>query len=161
MDGKLIGEFARRVLDGEKTADLFGVDDHFISEVIDKAYKFYSSKSYEQAEVLLRGATALDETQAYPHLLLGEVLLQQSKFVGAVEELERARDIDGDSAETLAKLGEAQMRAGQRQTGRANLKAAMAELDEQSPHYKRAAALLEAAIGASSEGEHATSEEPA
>lgn len=140
---EMIGEFARRVMNGEKTADVFGVDDDFINAVVNRAYKFYVNKSFEQAEVLLKGATALDETQAYAHLLLGDILLQRAQFAEAVEALEKARDLDEASAETLAKLGEAQVRAGHREAAVATLEAAMDLLEDGSPHQKRSRALLE------------------
>jgi lipopolysaccharide biosynthesis regulator YciM len=142
---EMIGEFARRVMNGEKTTDVFGVDDGFVHAVVNRAYKLYVSKSFEQAEVLLKGATALDETQAYAHLLLGDILLQRAQFVEAVEELEKARQIDGKSAEILAKLGEAKVRAGQRAEAVATLERAMDVLDGESPHRKRTEALLHVA----------------
>jgi tetratricopeptide (TPR) repeat protein len=140
---EMIGEFARRVMAGDKTTDVFGVDDNFVNEVVNRAYKFYVSKSFEQAEVLLRGATALDETQAYAHLLLGDILLQRAQFSEAVEVLEKARELDETSAEILAKLGEAQVRAGQREVASKTLEAAMEMLEENSPHRKRSEALLQ------------------
>jgi predicted Zn-dependent protease len=136
-----IGEFARRVMAGEKTADLFGVDESFVNGVVHRAYKLYVNKSLEQAEVLLRGATALDETQAYAHLLLGDILLQRARFSDAVEVLEKARELDEESAEILAKLGEAQVRAGKRKAAVATLEAAMDALAADSPHRKRSEAL--------------------
>lgn len=153
-----IGEFARRVREGDSTADLFGVDDDFINAVVSRAYNCYAAKSFEQAEVLLRGATALDDDQSFAHLLLGDILLQGAQFSEAVEELEKARKLDGESAHILAKLGEAQVRTGRREDAVTTLQAALAVLDAESPHRKRTEALLHVA---SRNDESAEAGEPA
>src|SRR5690554_3244788 len=55
-----IREFARRVVNGESTADLFGLGDEFIDDVVGRAYQFYGAKSFDNAETLLKGVIALD-----------------------------------------------------------------------------------------------------
>ncbi len=138
-------EFTRRVMEGEKTADLFGVDDDFITVVVNKAYQFYANNGLDEAEVLLRGAAVLDQSLAFPHLLLGDILLRQAQYADAVDELSKACELDSDNAEALAKLGEAQVRATQYEAAVHTLKAAAEALPEESPHRKRAQALLEVA----------------
>ncbi|QDG54280.1 tetratricopeptide repeat protein [Persicimonas caeni] len=138
----LIGEFASRVLEGKSAADLFGVDEDFVFDVVDRAYNLYLNKSYEKAEVLLRGATALDETQSYPFLLLGDVLLQRGYFADAAEVLSKAEALESESAEVAAKLGEAQVQAGQEEAAMVTLRRAMELLDDDSVHRPRTEALL-------------------
>ena len=149
---ELLGEFAKRVAEGERTAELFGIDDGFIYAALQKAYQFYSDRRYDKAAALLRGVTALDCKQAYGHLLLGDVLLQQAEFEEAAVSLERARDHEADNPQTLAKLGEAYVRLDRREEAVEALKMALEVSDEESPHHKRASALLEIAqAGTSSE----------
>ncbi len=143
---EMIGEFTRRVIDGESTTDLFGVNEDFVNDVVNRAYQLYSNKNFDKAEVLIKGATVLDQTRAYPHLLLGDILLQRSQFADAVETLEKARHLDEQSPEILAKLGEAQVRLGEYQAAVATLEAALELLNEGSAHKKRTAALLKLAI---------------
>jgi Flp pilus assembly protein TadD len=152
---KTMGEFARRVVNGERTADLFGIGDNFINDVLNRAYRFYTSKSFDRAEVLLRGAIALDETRAYPHLLLGDIMLQQSQFAEALAVLERAAELEPKDGEILAKLGEARLRVGRIDEAVESLAHAMDGLAHDSRHYKRAGVLLEVARRSSRESEAA------
>lgn len=142
---KTLVEFARRVMDGEKTADVFGLDDRFVDEVIQKAYNFYMDRKFEQAEVLARGATALDTTRAYPHKLLGDILLQRAAFEEAAEELEKALKSEPDHPMSLAKLGEAYLRLGRPDKATELLNQAKEEFEEAHPHLKRIEALLSTA----------------
>lgn len=138
-----VGEFARRIVNGERTADIFGVDDGFIQSVIHQAYRFYVAQAFDKAEVLLRGAIVLDETQAYPHLLLGDIMLQGGQYPEAREEFERANNLNPEDGEVLAKLGEASLRVGQGEEAQRLLASAMELLPEDSRHHKRARVLLE------------------
>lgn len=134
-------EFARRVVNGEPTADLFGLGDSFINDVVGRAYKLYGAKNYDNAEVLLKGAIALDETRAYPHLLLGDILLHKSEYEEAMQQFERAHELNPEDGETMAKLGEANLRVGQVEAANRHLDAAMNMLPAESRHYRRARVL--------------------
>lgn len=136
-----IREFARRMTSGEPTADLFGVDDAFIDDVVGRAYQFYGAKSFDSAETLLKGVIALDDSRAYPHLLLGDILLQKSQFDGATQQFERAQALNPDDGETLAKLGESMLRGGHADEANRILLAAMEVLPDGSRHHKRSAVL--------------------
>jgi|GEM_PF-5647632 len=136
-----IREFARRVVNGESTADLFGLGDEFIDDVVGRAYQFYGAKSFDNAETLLKGVIALDDTRAYPHLLLGDILLQKSQYDGAIQQFERALALDPDDGETLAKLGESKLRSGHAEEANRILLAAMAVLPDGSRHHKRSRVL--------------------
>ena len=142
-----LAEFARRVRDGERTVDLFGLDDGFVDNVLHKAHQLYLDRCYDQAEVLVRGASALDETRAYPHLLLGDILLHRGRMAEAVEHLERAHQINPEEAATVSKLGEAYLRQGRRKDAQQMLQRAVDEFEEGSPHRRRASSLLEVASG--------------
>lgn len=149
---EMLGEFAKRVADGERTAELFGVDDGFLHAALQKAYQFYSDKRFDKAAALLRGVTALDCKNAYAHLLLGDVLLQQSEFDEAATMLERARELDPDNPQALAKLGESYVRLDRCEEAVIVLERALEALDEASSHHKRATVLLQVARpGTSSE----------
>lgn len=134
-------EFARRVVGGERTADLFGIGDGFLDNVVGRAYQFYGAKSFDNAATLLKGVIALDDTRAYPHLLLGDILLQKSDYDEAMRQFERAQELNPDDGETLAKLGEAKLRAGQTDEANRFLLAAMEVLPNGSRHHKRSSVL--------------------
>lgn len=134
-------EFARRVVEGECKADLFGLGDGFIDNVVSRAYRFYRAKSFDNAETLLRGVIALDDTLAYPHLLLGDILLQRSAYDEALAQFERAQALNPDDGETLAKFGEAKLRAGEAEEANRYLLAAMDVLPSGSRHHKRSSVL--------------------
>lgn len=138
---KKMREFARRVVNGERTAELFGLGDGFIDDVVGRAYQFYGAKSFDNAETLLKGVIALDDTRAYPHLLLGDILLQKSQYDGAIQQFERAQALNPGDGETLAKLGESKLRSGQVEEASRILSAAMEVLPDGSRHHKRSRVL--------------------
>lgn len=133
--------FAQRVLNGERTADLFGIGDGFIDDAVAQAYQFYGVKSFDKAETLLRGVLALDATRAYPHLLLGDILLQKSDYGAAMKQFERAHELNPEDGEILAKLGEAKLRAGHADEANRFLLAAIDVLPSGSQHHKRSSVL--------------------
>lgn len=137
------GQFARLILRGERVAEVVGVGDHFINDVLIRAYQLYCLGDLARAETLVQGAIALDETQAYPHLLLGDIFLQNKDYERAAEEFERARSLDPKNGEVLAKLGEARLRLGISAEAKQALVDALRLLPQKSRHHKRSHILLE------------------
>ena len=137
-----VGEFARRVIELEPTADLFGIDEDLISLISHKAYQFYATKKFDEAEVLLRGLTSLDPNEPYTFLLLGDILLERKKFDEAGAMLAHAHKLDPENPYALLKLGEALVRVGRHAEAFSILEQAVELLDDETPHHGRASALL-------------------
>jgi TolB-like protein/Flp pilus assembly protein TadD len=65
----------------------------------------YLARRYAQAEIVLTGALQTSSEHFLPHLRLGLVRVQQSRYDDAVSELKIAIKLAGHSTETLAALG--------------------------------------------------------
>lgn len=146
FDQKLT-EFARRVANGEKTADVFDLDDGFIDGVLHRAHQFYAAGQYDEAAVLLRGAAVLDSGRMYPRLLLGDILLRDNAFEEAVEHLAKAHEINPDNPVVMCKLGEVCLRLGREERAMELLSRAVEALEADTPHHRRASTMLSVCQG--------------
>lgn len=141
-----MGELAGRVQDNAKVTDLFGVDDSFVDNVINKAYSLYKAGQFEQAQVLLDGACSLDPTRSYARLLCGDVYMRTGKLQKAREQFEKAFELDQEDLMVRAKLGEVLLRTGERERAAQLLQHVADEAEQEAPHAKRAQALLDSAM---------------
>lgn len=135
-------DFARRAVDGDSVAELFGVDDDFVDFVLAKAYQLYSRRNFNKAEALVRGAVSLDPTRADVHVLLGDILLQTGRARESAIHLKKALEIDGEEAFVVGKLGEALMRLGDPSAASAVLSRSLELMDAGHSHYRRLETLL-------------------
>lgn len=73
-------DFAELITDlynGDTTLqEVVGIDEETVAFAQQQAYKLYANGRYEKAEPLARGVVALDNTQFYPNMLLGDILFQ-------------------------------------------------------------------------------------
>jgi tetratricopeptide (TPR) repeat protein len=65
-----------------------------------------------QIEALLKTSLALDPKSAEAHLQLGNLYSDQNKYVEAIPEYEKARELDPDLADVRYRLGQAYVRTG-------------------------------------------------
>ncbi len=132
-------QFAGLMLDvyeGEgELREHFSIDDPTWVYALDQAYQLYANGKYERAERLARGLVALDESAAYPNVLLGDILFQQGPGVStyaneeiddpevgttyklsrteeAIRAFERAQQLDGDDEFVQTRLAELYLRDG-------------------------------------------------
>jgi TolB-like protein len=91
----------------------------------------YLARRYDQAVVQLSEALELDENYWFAHLILGLTLQQQGKLPEAIDQLQRSRQEESVSPETMGALGQAYAVAGERDKAVEVLD----ELEKWSKHY--------------------------
>ena len=88
------------------------------------------ARRYDQAVEQLHQALELDENYWFAHMVLGLALQQQGRLPEAIDELQRSRQEESVSPETMGALGQAYAVAGERRK-------AMEILDELEKWSKR------------------------
>lgn len=138
-----MNECARRFEAEQNVSDLFGVDAHFVDDVVAKAYQLYKSGQYDQARVLLEGACALEPERSYARLLRGDVCLRLGELKEARRQFEKAYELDESDMMIVSKLGEVCLQTDQEERAVDLLERVLEEAEPSAPHTKRARALLE------------------
>ena len=100
----------RAVHQEEPLGEILGYDEAFIASVEKNAYKLRRQERFEEAEQLIRGAVALDVTRPYPHLLLGDILVEQGELEEGEAELSAALELRPDSVHARMMLAEVKMK---------------------------------------------------
>ena len=100
----------RAVHEEEPLGEILGYDEAFIASVEQNAYTLREQERFEEAEQLIRGAVALDVTRPYPHLLLGDILVEQGDLEEGEAELAAALELRPDSVHARMMLAEVKMK---------------------------------------------------
>ncbi len=140
-----VARFVERLRRGDKMIDIFGVDEDTMGDMESQAYRLYRNNRYGQAKVACRGVLALDEDRPLMLLLMGDMALDEYRFLSAVEHLHKAHVLVPDHVVIRARLGEALMKAGQADAACEHLEAVVEEDSGASEvERKRCGALLSA-----------------
>ena len=105
-------EIVRAVHEDRAINDVLDIDPEFIQQAEQMAYSLYMNDRLEEAEELILGVGSLDVNRYFPHMLLGDISMQQYEFEDAHAEFEEALEIQPDSAQTKIKLAEVKVRLG-------------------------------------------------
>ena len=122
-DREVIKTLARRIDDGAKMAEIFGLDDQTMIGLEVQGYRLYRSGCFDQARVACRGVLALDGDRRLARLLLGDMALQEYRFADAVEHLEKVYELEPERTAVRARLGEALLKWGDAERARPHLEA--------------------------------------
>jgi predicted Zn-dependent protease len=145
QDREVMRNLARRIQEGAKMVDIFGLDDETMTGLELQAYRLYKSGHFDQARVACRGVLALDGERPLTRLLMGDMALEEYRFTDAVEHLKWAYELAPEQTAVRARFGEALLKRGQADLARPHLEALAAGEGEPSPEErKRCQALLDA-----------------
>jgi predicted Zn-dependent protease len=138
-------EIIRAVHEEEPLAEILGYDEAFIASVEQNAYKLRQQERFEEAEQLIRGAVALDVTRPYPHLLLGDILVEQDQLEEGEAELAAALELRPDSVHARMMLAEVKMQREEYEAAGDLLEDVIEQEETDEEVRERAEVLLEVA----------------
>lgn len=123
-----------------KAGEFLGFTPQNLYQIDLVAHGLYTKKRYRKATVVLEGLIELDRHRAYPHLLLGEVLMAQQKYDESLESLMRADELDPQHIAIRLKLGELYLKMGKNELAEQVLMEAIAMEVPESQHLKQSRA---------------------
>ncbi len=92
--------------------DFFNLSDDVLLAWANQGYLFYKQGKYEEAEVIFKGLVTLNPKVAYYHTALGSLYEAQERYDEAVEEFNKALEIDENDICALVNRGEISLRKG-------------------------------------------------
>ncbi len=144
-DRAVMRNLARRIQEGAKMVEIFGLDQETMTGLEMQAYRLYKNGRFTQARVACRGVLALDGDRPLARLLMGDMALEEYCFSDAVEHLERAYELAPEETAVRARFGEALLKRGEVERARPHLEAvAGGEGSPSDDERKRCQALLDA-----------------
>lgn len=142
---EIMGHLARRLDEGAKMVEIFGLDEATMTGLEMQAYQLYRRGRFSQAQVACRGVLALDGDRPLARLLMGDMALEEYRFSEAVDHLRRAHELVPDKLSVRARLGEALLKRGDAAGARPHLEAVAAgDSDADDGARQRCQALLAA-----------------
>lgn len=92
--------------------NFFGLSDEVLLAWANQGYFFYNQGKYSEAEVIFKGLVTLNPGVSYYHTALGSILEAQEKYDEALEQFEKALDLDKDDICAIVNRGEILLRKG-------------------------------------------------
>lgn len=92
--------------------DFFSLSDEVLLAWANQGYFFYNQGKYAEAETIFKGLVTLNTKVAYYHTALGSIYEAQEKYDEALEEFNKATQIDGNDICALVNRGEIRLRKG-------------------------------------------------
>ncbi len=143
-DRQVVADMIRRMSDGAKLAEVFGLDNETMTGLEAQAYRLYRHGRFSQAQVAGRGVLALDADRTLTRFIMGDMALAEYRFAEAVEHLGHAFERSPEQLVIRARLGEALLKRGDRKSARPHLEAVVEGGDEGDDNVRRCRALLSA-----------------
>jgi len=92
--------------------DFFGLDSDVMLAWANQGYFFYNQGKYAEAEVIFKGLVTLNGGVSYYHTALGSIYEAEEKYDEALEQFEKALEIDTEDICAIVNRGEILLRKG-------------------------------------------------
>ena len=140
-----VAELEKRMAAGEQPAHILGMTETQIKAIIALGYNRYQQGKLDGANVMFRGATAIDPTNYLGYAGAGAVALARkpADLEAAYANLSKAAELKPDDASIQANLGEVLLRQGKVMEAKEHLeKAFQLDPERKDPGVNRARALV-------------------